>query len=607
MPKISYFCRNYKKYNMTLKKAFLCLALSLGLINLSAANMGEALNNSVSAISMMNGDNITHTILHGETVYSIAIAYGTTTEDIYKLNPDARKGIKVGGTLQIPIAGNKATTNKIHKVEAKQTLYGISQQYGISVDDIIQANPGLTSETFQVGRDINIPVYSMRGNTPPSLNAGVVEHKVNKGETLYSISKQYDVSIDALYKNNSELEKEGLKVGRTILVPSKTNSYHAAQPQYQQIGAQEQVFVQPSVSNLPDGVFKIGILLPFLDKNSSIQNDKIAEYYQGFLLALKDMKVKGLSIEVYTFDIGDSYDTKRLRNILETTEMSQLSFILGGVSDSQIEVLSDFSQRTGVKYIIPFGAKSSSNKQRNASVFELTSSHSLLFGEVIKEFKTRFSDCNIVFVKEDGIAEDKADFVGALKTELRNSGVSFREVSGSSDMIKDITSGLDIAKKNIFIPTSSTEGVLRKLLNAAQANPSANISFFGYPEWQTYTPLYSQLHKYDSYLYSIFFLDDKQWKVGNVTNEYKTWYNKNIINSYPKYAFLGYDTGLYFLTALQSYGNNFQNSIYSLKVPTLQSAISFGRDNVMGGYVNKGIYLIHFAADSSIEKIECEL
>jgi hypothetical protein len=71
---------------------------------------------------------------------------------------------------------------------------------------------------------------------------------------------------------------------------------------------------------------------------------------------------------------------------------------------------------------------------------------------------------------------------------------------------------------------------------------------------------------------------------------------------YPKYALVGYDLGLYFLTALTHTGRQFGAGVGTAGVETLQSAIHFCSEG--NGYMNRGIYMIHFTPQTTIEKYD---
>lgn len=544
-------------------------------------------------IGMMHGNVVTHTVLKGETVYSIAAAYNTTVQEIYKLNPNAEKGIKEGSVLQIP-QDRRPSGYSNHLIEAKETLYSVSKMYNISVEEIKKANPGLDENTFKIGRTIRIPVFNDSVSKNDSYASPFLEHKVVKGETLYSVSKIYDVPVEALLKGNPSLS-DGLKEGMVLSIPQKQ-----IQP-VRRNNLSEQITSSVSPK---DHVIRIGILFPFLEERGNIQKDKMIEYYEGFLLAVKELKEKGLNAEIYTFNIGSEKDTKRLESLLGTSELNNLNLIIGGISKPQIDILTRFSKKTGVPYLVPFESRNT-NVEANPTVFQITTSHSSLYQDIITAFISKFGKSNIIFVSERGSNNDKDDFVSELKKELTKWNIPFKTTAGTENLSGDIESLLSSSSKNILIPTSSTEATLRRITAALKASSNqSKITLFGYPEWQTYLQLTADLYQFDSYIYSIFFVDEQQREVVNFNNEYKKWYNVGLINSFPKYGLLGYDAGLFFLTALNKYGSGFEVNIPQLKVPTLQSAIHFDRIDNKGGFINNGIYFIHYTPGQTIEKID---
>jgi LysM repeat protein/ABC-type branched-subunit amino acid transport system substrate-binding protein len=106
-----------------------------------------------------------HTVKKGETVFSISQSYGIDEEDIYKYNPDARAGIGINEKLVIPVdakavaqKNDSSVRFKEHKVKKKETLYSLSKIYNVSVDDIKKYNKQLYSKELQMGETIKIPV-----------------------------------------------------------------------------------------------------------------------------------------------------------------------------------------------------------------------------------------------------------------------------------------------------------------------------------------------------------------------------------------------------------------------------------------------------------------
>lgn len=98
----------------------------------------------------------------------------------------------------------------IHLVQKGETLYGLSKQYQVTVKDIQQANPSLEEKGLVLGLELIIPTYGLKS----------FSHLVSKGETLYAISKKYQCSIDDLLRLNPELKQTGLKPEQSIQIPT---------------------------------------------------------------------------------------------------------------------------------------------------------------------------------------------------------------------------------------------------------------------------------------------------------------------------------------------------------------------------------------------------
>ena len=171
-----------------------------------------------------------HAVQKGETVYSIAKEYGISEETIYSLNPDAKAGLKVNSLLIIPSnsvisSGTNTNNYRDHKVKRKETLYGIAQEYNVSVDEIKKLNKELYSRGLIKGELLLIPAASKNEetngpNTETTL-PGTQKYIVKAKETKFGIARKFGVSIAELEDLNPDLGKE-LKIGETLTVPDKT-------------------------------------------------------------------------------------------------------------------------------------------------------------------------------------------------------------------------------------------------------------------------------------------------------------------------------------------------------------------------------------------------
>ena len=143
------------------------------------------------------------------------------------------------------------------------------------------------------------------------------------------------------------------------------------------------------------------------------------EYYEGFLLAVEKMKNDGANIELYVFEIGKGDDTRKLQSLLGTMEMQMLNLVIGGVSDAQIKLLSDFSRSHNLNYVVPF-SQSNGEVLNNGQIFQVNPTQYLTYTKASSLFLQRFYNANIIFVQGGG--NDKNEFVTLLQNGLRKIG-----------------------------------------------------------------------------------------------------------------------------------------------------------------------------------------
>lgn len=163
---------------------------------------------------------IEHKIQKGETAYFIAQKYKVSIDEIYKLNPESQNGIKDNQIIKIPVhSAEKQVSNQqiTHIVAQKETLFGLSKQYNVSVEALQNANPILING-LQVGQELVIPQNISKTENITSSKA---THLVVAKESLFSIARQYNVSVQDLESLNKGLLQNGLQIGQTIAIPNK--------------------------------------------------------------------------------------------------------------------------------------------------------------------------------------------------------------------------------------------------------------------------------------------------------------------------------------------------------------------------------------------------
>lgn len=174
---------------------------------------------------------IKHKVESGETVTKIAQKYQVTPANIFKLNPDAQNGLKPETILLIP-KGNgviireselKASEKQTHIVSAKETVYGLTKLYNVTEAELEKANPGLAENGLKIGEELIIPskkAIISPAKTVESVSKNSRTHVVEAKETKYSISKQYNVTVEELEMLNPEI-KDGLQIGFSLKIPKE--------------------------------------------------------------------------------------------------------------------------------------------------------------------------------------------------------------------------------------------------------------------------------------------------------------------------------------------------------------------------------------------------
>jgi len=546
-----------------------------------------------------------HTVVKGETVYSISKMYHTTVDQIIRLNPSAANGIAIGSVLTIPqrrvISSEKEENYRYHTILPKETLYSVAKTYRLKPEDVVRANVGLSVESFQIGKTIRIPFFeSYEVVKPFEKQTANIIHTVQRGETLYSIARKYDVEVSTLEQMNPMLAG-GLKPNMELIVAVARSKVDNLDPREE--NQANRLLTKQSPSQRLD-MMKVGLLLPFLDQTSR-GHLRLQEYYEGFLLAVNEMKERGANFELYVFEIGKGNDIGKLESLLGTLEMQSLNLIIGGVNDAQIKVLSDFSRSHNIKYVVPF-SQSNEEVLNNGFMFQVNPMSSLVFTKTVTYFTQKFRNANIIFVEGGG--DPQKEFVTLLQSSLKQQGIPFKTIAEAGLLTTSSENVLRIGQENLILPLSSDAATLRKvtseLKKVHEATPEIVTHLFGHPDWQTYGELKDELTQFGTYFYTPFFVDQQSYQAKRFMDEFKRWYSREPMETYPSYGMWGYDTALYFLTALQRNGLNFEQKINDVDVSTIQFPYYFERLNNWGGLINGALYLVHYDQNGSISKTE---
>lgn len=584
----------------------LSLALSFGSIITAQAQSGYFL----------------HTVTKGQSLYSISTMYNVTMEDLIRLNPGCEKQIRAGESLKIPQANSGSNQGKptFHTIQAGETLYQLTLKYNVTVQAICTANPGLSASNFRIGQVISIPAQTAIQPAKENLSETAAQtssgkktdwrdmHKVERKETIFSISRQYGISEEELIAANPELKKGKLKRGSFLFIPYPASKQPAKEPEKTpaRIPSNEELFAQNKQSFKKIQNIKATVLLPFTEGKNRDEQMRMVEYYEGFLMAVDSLKRQGVSVNLYTYDTKGKSDVTQ--SILAKEEMKNMDIIFGPAHAANVKTLAEFAEKNQTRVVVPFSPEVE-QVFKNPYIYQVNTPQSYLYSEVYEHFLRKFSKANIVFLDAGTGQNEKAEFIKGMKNELKTNQVAYKHIS-NSDTLK-ILAAIDSTRENIFIPTSGKDLSLTRLIpqltQIRRSYPNVDLHLFGYPEWQTYTQDYlASFYELDTYFYSSFYTNNLFPAAVRFTQEYRRWYSKDMANIFPKYGMLGFDTGYFFLKGLAQEGSQLENNLNRVQVTPIQTGFKFERVNNWGGFINRKVFFVHLTKDFELIKLDFE-
>jgi LysM repeat protein len=305
-----------------------------------------------------------------ETLYSISRHYNVSIEDLKAFNPQLYENeLKAGEVINIPayklpdefqnVDFNESIKNSNfsafkHFVLPNERKADIIDKYGISSKAFDSLNEGIIE--VQSGQLVKIIKTENEKDDfdLASLDMNLQFYEVPRQQTMYSLSKEFKISEDIIYKLNPIVRREGLKAGTIIKLPEQISSLNEAE---------KIVDLESRIQNFNEK--KLALFLPFnLDQfeKDSINAKQILlrdnllnislDFYDGVKLAIKKARSKGIYTDLKV------YDTKRNPMVMDSLLM-QNSFvnqdaIIGPISNKNIKKLSDELKNSEVPVFLPF-------------------------------------------------------------------------------------------------------------------------------------------------------------------------------------------------------------------------------------------------------------
>ena len=330
---------------------------------------------------------IYHEVVPKETVYSILKEYQITEKELNENNTFLMgKGLKVGQVIKIPLLidleaiEEKEKNTQPYLVKAKETKYSISRQFGITIEYLEQLNPRIAEQGLQIDDVILVPKEVVETS-----DEDFTVHKVEKLETMFSLTNMYGISSEELIEANPELA-DGVKEGMLLKIPNRVKA--------------DKDWFEDIVD--PDKRLKIAMMLPFKAGRDSLdfKNDRLlnitSDFYFGAMVALDSLKKQGLSVHTVIYDTEN--DARVSDRLARLPEMKQFDAVIGPLFLSNLQRVSNNLKSSDPLLVSPISSKDHSMID-NVNLVQDKASIDQLTDEMLEYIKKTHENQNLIILK----------------------------------------------------------------------------------------------------------------------------------------------------------------------------------------------------------------
>lgn len=161
-----------------------------------------------------------YTIRAGDTLFSIARRFGISVDDLREANPGIDpNNLQIGQVICIPLAVPPVVCppgSTIYTIRSGDTFFTIARRFNISLDALIAANPGVNPEALLIGQQICVPGAPGPGVCPP----GTIPYTIRAGDTFFTLARTFNTTVNAIIRANPNVDPNSLRIGQLICIPS---------------------------------------------------------------------------------------------------------------------------------------------------------------------------------------------------------------------------------------------------------------------------------------------------------------------------------------------------------------------------------------------------
>lgn len=549
----------------------------------------------------------------------------------------ASDAVAYGQYPQVPVS---ISTEKVkidgkiyysHIVQEKQTLYSISKAYGVTVQDIYEANPALLTEGLKKNAIILIPSALPAATAPSAQETNpdkeisdapvqddngsktgkktrrnrekgqdvYIVHTVRWFEDLDMIAEKYGVPVDIIMEVNG-LTGRKLTNRQKLKIPADLKAYleerSASQKQEQQ-QSEDSTGEAPAQEGhilMPKTDINAILMLPFNAGDGSGSESNM-DFYSGALLAARDLGFSGTGVDLSVYDVAEGTSpvtSDRLR-------MSDVA--IGPVSKPALAALLEIAPED--RYIVsPFDQRAEALVATNKNFVQAPASVSAQYENLTDWInESRRADEPLIVVFEKGMMEDSES--NAAETYLQASGQTYSSFSYSilegRNVLEPIKTLMNREKTNRVLVISESEAFVNDLVRNLNLliHENYRIVLYGPSKLRSFETIdVEDYHNVNLHLAMSYYVDYDSPEVQDFLLKYRALYNTEP----GPFAFQGYDLMHYFVKVCAKYGTDWGEFIENEDTARLlQSDFKFRRYRD-GGLENIGIRRLVYGPDYSV-------
>ena len=501
-----------------------------------------------------------------------------------------------------------------HVVLEKQTLYSISKAYGVSEEDLYEANPSLRETGLQKNAILLIPLKEAAPAEEPG-SQEVVEHSVHWYEDIEDIARRYGVSVEAIMESNG-LKSKKLSTRQKLRIPLKKEEKPAPESpdgtqdiqetptpdiDVTEVSADSTGVPAPEIPEFVPTVedrellrqrtrnaADFSLILPL--RAGSGTSEINMDFYSGVLMALRDLEKEGVKVHLHTYDLN--------AGIPPVEDLIKSDFVLGPVASRDLEAILQRVEGQ-VPVISPLDQKAAALSANYKNFIQAPAAADHQYEDLAQWVKDEMNPKDKIILITQKNADNVTAPVGVrsalARREMSYDILTYAISEGRSipNTLSEIMAGKD--SLNRVIVASENEAfvgdVMRNL--GIMQGKGYDIVMYAPSKVRTFDTIEgTAYHDADLHICSSYHVDYSDPQVDRFVHAYRA-----LFRTEPsQFAFQGYDTVRYFVVRTLRYGNDWTRKLGMERTSGLHTDFLFIPDE-NGNWHNRAVRRIVFEKD----------